>query len=86
MNCDCINVVEKKLAEFRKPLAGDDAVARMENIGWMINENKAVTVINMPFRVKGSKKGYTTDKGKIDSITASFCPFCGKSTKPAEVA
>jgi hypothetical protein len=56
MNCNCIKEVEEKLAEYRKPLAGDDAVARMENIAWAINGNKVLTVINIPFRVKGSKK------------------------------
>jgi len=86
MNCNCIKEVEEKLAEYRKPLAGDDAVARMENIAWAINGNKVLTVINIPFRVKGSKKGYTSEKGRIETITASFCPFCGKSTKPAEAA
>jgi hypothetical protein len=87
MNCNCIRETEQRLAEFVMPQAGDDATATCMASGMCITETMGLrTVVNIPFRIKGSKKGFTSEKGKEMPFVASFCPFCGVSTAPkAEV-
>jgi hypothetical protein len=76
--------VEKNLAEHMTPKAGEDAKATCDIVGFSLGSNLAIT-LSIPFRVKGSKKGYTSERGKEVIVVASYCPFCGVSTKkPAE--
>ncbi|MFZ6774714.1 hypothetical protein ACO0LB_18590 [Undibacterium sp. SXout7W] len=83
MQCKCIEEVSKKLADFVKSDAGDDVKAQLKHIGWDLSKG-CETVINIPFIVTGSKRGYTSAKGKEIMMRASFCPFCGVSTKKPE--
>jgi hypothetical protein len=80
MNCDCIKDIESKIAVFMRPKAGDDAEARILNTALMVTETSLVSVLQIPFRIKGSKKGYTSEKGKEMGCNASHCPFCGRTT------
>lgn len=83
MQCNCLEEVSKKLVDFVRPDAGDDAKANFKHIGWDLSNN-CDTIINLPFTVTGSKRGYTSAKGKELMVRASFCPFCGVSTKKPE--
>lgn len=80
MNCDCIKNVEKNIAEHMKPKAGDDASAKAANVAIMFGDDLSL-VLQIPFRVRGSKKGYTSEKGKEVGCNVSYCPFCGRSAK-----
>lgn len=80
MQCDCLKRVSEKLVDHFKAEAGDDAEAQFKHIAWDLS-NGCDTVINLPFTVKGSKKGFTSAKGKEIMMRASFCHFCGVSTK-----
>lgn len=83
MNCDCNKVLERKLAEFFKPQAGESAEASIMNIVLGIpDEGPMYEALKIPFRVKGDKKGFTSEKGKETSIHASYCPFCARNAKP----
>lgn len=86
MNCDCIKDVESKMATFMKAKAGDDATAKVANIAFCVTEDMGLLhVLQIPFRVKGSKKGYTSERGKEIGCNASHCPFCGRTTRRYEV-
>lgn len=84
MNCNCISDTEKKIAEYMQSQAGDNAKAACDIAGFTLGQNDLAVALLIPFRVKGSKKGYTSEKGKTINMTASFCPFCGVSTKKAK--
>lgn len=82
MKCHCIKTMESKLAEMARPKAGPDAKATLVNTGFTMTDDMDLRmVLNIPFRVKGSMKGYTSEKGKEVPFVASFCPFCGRSTR-----
>lgn len=79
MNCDCISRVEKDIADLMRQKAGDDAKATAVNIAFFIDsDHEFGSSLQIPFRVKGSKKGYTSERGKEVGCNVSFCPFCGK--------
>lgn len=84
-NCNCITDIEKKMADFVRPRAGDDATAKMQNTVFYMDGNRKVgevggleMALQIPFRIKGSKKGYTSEKGKEIGCNVAYCPFCGK--------
>jgi hypothetical protein len=79
MNCDCIDTVQKKLAEFVKDQAGPNATATVNNTALLLGD-KLHTVLQIPFTVKGTGKGYTSARGKQVPVTATFCPFCTRPT------
>lgn len=80
MNCNCISMLEKDIAKHMKPEAGDNATATCMGAGFALGTDMVLT-LNIPFRVHGSKKGYKSLHGKEMNVVASYCPFCGKSTK-----
>lgn len=80
MNCDCIKDIEGEIAEYMKPKAGDDATAKIQGTALNIVGNTLKHVLTLPFRIKGSGKGYTSEKGKEMLFNASNCPFCGRTT------
>jgi hypothetical protein len=82
MQCNCLTKVAENLAEYLKPQAGDDAKAQVSGLAWNLSDG-CDEVLNIPFKVTGSKKGYSSAKGKEITVTASFCPFCGISAKKA---
>jgi hypothetical protein len=86
MNCDCVTKTEEKFADHFRKDAGDSVSARCMATAFSISAdlgNVAFAVV-IPFSVKGDKKGFTAAKGKIVNFTASFCPFCGVSTRKKE--
>lgn len=80
MNCTCIATVESNIADAIRPKAGDDASAKAANLALIFGDSLEC-VLQIPFRVKGSKKGYTSEKGKEIGCNVSYCPFCGRSAK-----
>lgn len=91
MKCDCINDIEGKLADFMRAKAGDNCTAKVQNTVFYIDGSSTVgkarmeTTLQIPFRVKGSAKGFTSKKGKEIGCNVSYCPFCGRSAKRYEV-
>jgi len=81
MNCECIKETEAGLAEHLKKSAGDDVKATCQGRGLAIIGKSMISILNIEFRVTGSKPGYRTAKGKAVSVSVNFCPFCGA---PAE--
>jgi hypothetical protein len=82
MNCDCLKDLETRLARHMEQQAGADVTARVMNTALAIPDDGPVyAVLNIPFRVKGSKKGYTSEKGKEIIVAANCCPFCARSAK-----
>ena len=81
MKCDCLKVVSGKLAEHMKSKAGNDAEAVAKNTALMLTPESLESVLQIPFRIKGSKKGFTRERGKEMGVNASYCPFCARSTK-----
>lgn len=85
MNCGCIKDIEDKMAEFMRERAGDDATAKVQNQAFFLEGDKPgggalSTALQIMFRIKGSKKGYTSEKGKELGCRVSYCPFCGRTT------
>lgn len=84
MNCDCIKQTEKRLAEadFVKAKAGENIEVSCQITTFGLTEtNNLVLALAIPFRVRGTGKGFSSAKGKELPVFASYCPFCGKSTK-----
>lgn len=80
MNCNCISELEKKVAD--KYAADLGKPVEVKCTGAAIVFGKTVSMAHKtPFIVKADAPGYR--KGKDVSFFASFCPFCGKSTKEA---
>lgn len=79
MNCDCIKDIESSMSDFMKPKAGDDAKADCTATALCFGK-KVRLALMIPFRIRGSKKGYTSEKGKEHSVEASYCPFCARPT------
>lgn len=85
MNCDCVSKFEKELAEapFVVAKAGQNVTAECMAKGMRLTpEMDLITTINIPFRIRGTGKGFTSAKGKEMPFIAKFCPFCGMSADP----
>lgn len=82
MNCDCISRTEGSVAEKFAADLGVAVKAECMGTGFLVRGNSLDVCINTTFKVTGNAKGYT--RGKEIKMIASFCPFCGSSTKPAE--
>lgn len=83
MNCDCVKRVEDNLSVHPVVIqkAGEHAKATCMATAIQMTEDLQLRgSITIPFRVVGTRKGYTTLKGKEMPVTASYCPFCGTST------
>jgi hypothetical protein len=81
MNCNCVKSMETKLAAapFIVEKAGDNITATCQAVGFAMSEEMDLhSVINIPFVVRGTGKGYNTVKGKAMPFVSSFCPFCGR--------
>ena len=85
MNCDCISKTEKMMAEHMKTAAGDGVTATCMSTGFGIRDSGLELIINIPFRIKGSNKGFTSEKGKTVNFCATYCPFCGVRTLKPKV-
>lgn len=87
MNCDCISKTEKKLAEYVRPQAGDDVKVECLATAIGIDDDMGLyAAVRIPFSIKGSKKGFTSAKGKEMPCMASFCPICGREARPGRYA
>jgi len=89
MNCGCIKRLEGEIAQapFVKAKAGDNIEVTCAATGFHLTDDNGMDlVINIPFRVRGTGKGFTSEKGKELPVVASFCPFCGASAKAAAPA
>lgn len=83
MNCDCVKTIETKLASapFIAAKAGDNIKVECQATGIaMTADNSMRSVINIPFRIRGTGRGFTSAKGKEMPCVASHCPFCGLTT------
>ena len=83
MNCDCVKTIETKLASapFIVAKAGSDIKAECQATGFAMTDDMGIrSVINIPFRIRGTGKGFASAKGKEMPCVASHCPFCGLTT------
>lgn len=83
MNCDCVKRIESKLssAPFIVAKAGNDIKVECLAVGIALTEEMSMrSVINIPFRIRGTGKGFSSAKGKEMPCVASYCPFCGRTT------
>lgn len=83
MNCDCVKTIETKLAgaPFIVAKAGSDIQVECQATGFAMTDDMGMrSVINIPFRIRGTGKGFTSAKGKEMPCVASHCPFCGRTT------
>ncbi len=84
MNCNCIDKTEAKLREhFDKDPTLKGRIESVECLGtgMTLLGNSLVTTINIPFAIKADAPGFRSSKGRVTPFIASFCPFCGVSTK-----
>jgi hypothetical protein len=80
MNCNCISETAKRVAELMREKAGVDAEATCLGQG-IVFASPSYSILSIPFRVRGSKKGFTSEKGKEVTVAASYCPFCGEKCR-----
>lgn len=83
MNCDCISATEKRIEEKFSAEVGADIKATCTDVGMFVRGNALDACLYTRFKLTGNAKGY--QRGKEIKMIASFCPFCGTSTKPNEV-
>jgi len=88
MNCNCIKEMAAKIAAapFIQSKAGQNISVECQATGFLMDDELGMRqVVNIPYRVCGTGKGYSSAKGKDMPVVASFCPFCGRSTKRYQV-
>lgn len=81
MNCDCMTEVKAKLMAHVTGMGVVNPRVSPDFLG--INLGTGEGIISMAYTVRGDNKPYNTQKGKPLNMIASFCPFCGVSTKKA---
>ncbi|MCQ9615911.1 hypothetical protein L1889_03685 [Paenalcaligenes niemegkensis] len=73
--------MEATVKDFHQPEVNAPIESvRCQNIMWTFGKGGGEH-IGIPFRVKADAVGYRSAKGKEFSVKASYCPFCGVSTK-----
>ena len=83
MNCDCVKTIEKNLASspFIVTKAGSNIQVECQTTGFAMTDDMGLlSTINIPFRIRGTGKGFTSAKGKEMPCVASHCPFFGRTT------
>lgn len=79
MNCTCIETIKKQLVEHAvETLAADNPRVAPTFTGI---DPAGDTTINLTFVMHADNHPFTKAKGMPMSVTASFCPFCGKSMR-----
>ena len=84
MNCGCIKRLEGEIAKapFVTAKAGENIEVTCAATGFRLtDDNSMELILSVPFRVRGTAKGFTSEKGKEFPVAASFCPFCGVPAK-----
>ena len=84
MNCNCLNEMEDKVANKFADDLGVPVEASCQAVAFGLSENGMVLWHKTEFKVTADAKGFK--RGKLVPVMASFCPFCGKSTKQEEKA
>lgn len=82
MNCDCIQEMEKDVAEKFAAEAGNNVQALCKSIGFAVVGNTLTAHLFIPFSVTGTKRGFNSKNGRAVNMLARFCPFCGKDQAP----
>ncbi|MBY0238619.1 MAG: hypothetical protein K2X55_04830 [Burkholderiaceae bacterium] len=79
MNCNCINDIEKRIRAHMQPQAGADCTVTATSTAMMLTDDMGLkSVLQVPFCVKGPKKGFSSAKGKTMGCNVNICPFCGR--------
>lgn len=78
MNCTCINDLEKKLAAKYSAELGTSASAECRAAGFSFGKSLMV-IHKTEFKITANAPCYK--RGKSIPVIASYCPFCGTSTK-----
>lgn len=89
MNCECIKRLEGEIAQapFVVAKAGENIKVTCAATAFQMTEDMGLKlVINIPFRVRGTARGFSGQKGKELPVVASYCPFCGVKTAKPEAA
>jgi hypothetical protein len=79
MNCGCLKFNEGRLIEYYKANGVVNPRVSAQFLG--INLSTGDAVINLVYAVHGDNRPYNSQKGKVCNMIASFCPWCGKSTR-----
>lgn len=82
MNCNCLSEMEEKVAAKFTADLGARAEASCQAVAFGLNDSGMVLWHKTEFKVTADAKGFK--RGKLIPVMASFCPFCGKSTKEEE--
>lgn len=81
MNCDCIQKTAEMMAIHYTDQAGEGTTAECQNMA--INFGTGGLSLMIPYTVRGSKGAkFRSAKGNLVNVLATYCPLCGKSTKP----
>lgn len=83
MNCDCIKEIKDAMREHWTGRAGEVMDVIIEGEALVLAE-KSYTTLHMPIRIKGTKHGYNTQKGKETFVVCNFCPICGAKIAPPD--
>lgn len=79
MNCNCLTEVKANLSDYMVKRGAVNPVLTENFLGLNLNTGEAI--ISMTYTLRADNRPYNTQKGKPVTMTASFCPFCGKSVK-----
>ncbi|EON11948.1 hypothetical protein [Pandoraea sp. SD6-2] len=83
MNCNCVKETEAAITDMMTSKLGAPVEVKSADIAFLFGGASGMSMaLNTRFTVTADAKGYK--RGKQISMIASFCPFCGTSTKPAE--
>lgn len=83
MNCNCVKETEAAIADLMKEKLGTSVEVKCADIAFVFGGTSSMSMaFKTRFTATAEAKGYK--RGKEVSMIASFCPFCGTSTKPKE--
>lgn len=83
MNCNCVKETEVAIADLMKEKLATSVEVKSADIAFVFGGASGMSMaFKTRFTVTAEAKGYK--RGKEVSMIASFCPFCGTSTKSKE--
>lgn len=83
MNCSCISDIEKRIGTQFAEQHGKPAHVECAAVGFTLGKSLDI-VHKTDFKITADVPGYK--RGNKLAMIASFCPFCGKSTKKEPTA